>query len=88
MRISGVVAAGLALAAGVEAHTKPDVINLPQGFFPEGTANGRGWTIYVGSFGGRNRHRLCCVSMSGRLLLHVKLLLSQFGEVGQLSVQP
>jgi sugar lactone lactonase YvrE len=35
--------------AAVVAHPFPDVIALPDGFFPEGIAFGRGTTFYVGS---------------------------------------
>ena len=41
--------AALAVAAPAGADTFPDVIPLPDGFFPEGIAVGDGSTVYVGS---------------------------------------
>jgi sugar lactone lactonase YvrE len=50
-RLSLIVVAVLALAAGAVAADKPfpDVIPLPNGFQPEGIAIGNGTTFYVGS---------------------------------------
>src|SRR5918999_223442 len=47
-----VALAGLALAlplAATSANSFPDRINLPNGWNPEGIANGKGTTVYVGS---------------------------------------
>jgi sugar lactone lactonase YvrE len=36
-------------ASGVKSHRLPSTIDLPDGYFPEGIASGRGSTFYVGS---------------------------------------
>ena len=49
--------ASMASLFGVAAVTsKPDVIDLPTGFFPGGITLGEGWTVYVGSNSGDNLH--------------------------------
>lgn len=43
----------LAFLAGVTyAVDRPEVIDLPVGFRPEGITKGRDWTAYVGSLAG------------------------------------
>lgn len=50
MRFCGV---SLALLAGVVfAVDRPEVIDLPMGFRPEGITKGRDWTAFVGSLAG------------------------------------
>lgn len=39
----------------IATSAKPDVIDLPTGFFPEGITNGEEWTAYVGSLAGERR---------------------------------
>ncbi|CAM9164405.1 unnamed protein product, partial [Hapterophycus canaliculatus] len=51
MKLSGFLSASLAIlgSAFVSASSRLDVIDLPNGFYPEGITNGEGWTAYVGS---------------------------------------
>jgi hypothetical protein len=50
-RVAGLIVMALALlgATGVQARAFPDVIDLPNGWLPEGVATGRGPVIYSGS---------------------------------------
>lgn len=57
-RLATIVLTTIALFASAAAplaaaqHTYPDVIQLPNGFFPEGIAVGKGHTFYAGSLAG------------------------------------
>eukprot|EP00904_Undaria_pinnatifida_P006166 jgi/Undpi1/267/HiC_scaffold_1.g00263.m1 len=45
----GLVASMASLFGAAALTSKPDVIDLPTGFFPGGITLGEGWTVYVGS---------------------------------------
>lgn len=53
MMWSGIFASLLFVGAE-SGRSRPDVIELPVGFFPEGITLGKKWTAYVGSLAGED----------------------------------
>lgn len=59
----GIITLGCFLAGASATVYKPDVIQLPTGFFPQGMAIGEDWDVYIGSVGGKyvgNPDLACC----------------------------
>lgn len=65
-----VVLAAVVLAAPVYAKPFPDVIPLPNGFFPEGIVVGKGHTAYVGSLANGDIYVVDLRSGEGEILVN------------------